>query len=503
MTSSSQSPVLAGRTLDLSRPSHYLFIALIMGLMGAFFWAVRGHAGANLMQPALGWGLLWLYFSNRDRNGEKRPLSTPWIMLAITFGLLFGSGGWGAYISWVHPGTFYLDISRPETGRDIAPWIGYATLFFTGLLRGGVLGACMSWCYPSAQINWKGWVLRVASGVAGAFAMYYIVKGFPQFFLPFYGEGIYDNPENRSAIRALNTHLGNAPTLGFFFGFLVFEMVRRDWKAVGIMVIMALGFAVFMSAGAYWFTFRAITDIPIDWWKNWEMSVGLGAGLAFGLIFYLYNQPVSDATSYRFSARSWIIGAGFPIWFGSTLMFRNFYSDGLTHEYYGLFATLGLDLPFDPGHYTLFTIMYLIPVSIVFFLFARRAHHPEKMILQNIGFITVLVLFSLALFFPQVFYSLGLFIPTRMLYLIPAMTLLAVFLYHPKSAFNGMEEGAYPIPDWLVVMFLAIIATIGMIMNLDPSMPFHNHFLMYTYSILMVVSLVLYFRIPRVGASGP
>lgn len=101
-------------------------------------------------------------------------------MLAITFGLLFGSGGWGAYISWVQEGTFYLDSSRPETGRDIAPWIGYSTLFFTGLLRVGVLGACISWCYPSAKLGWKGWVLRLASGLTGAFALYYLVKGFPQ-----------------------------------------------------------------------------------------------------------------------------------------------------------------------------------------------------------------------------------------------------------------------------------------------------------------------------------
>lgn len=55
MTSSSHSPVLSRRTFDLSQPSQNLLIALIMGLMGAFFWAIRGHAGANLMQPAPGW----------------------------------------------------------------------------------------------------------------------------------------------------------------------------------------------------------------------------------------------------------------------------------------------------------------------------------------------------------------------------------------------------------------------------------------------------------------
>lgn len=485
MTSSSQSHALSGRTLDLSKPSHYLLVALIMGLMGAFLWAIRGTAGFGGWQggllAGLGWGLIWMYFSNRERNGDKRPLSNPWMVAAITFGMAYGGmTGYGAYIGWVS-GNYWLN--HPEAVRDIAPWTGYLTLFFCGLHWGGVSGAFMAWCHPGAKLDWKGWVLRLASGLAGAFAVYYLIKGFPQWFLPFYGEGIYENPENRTSIRALNSHLNIAPHLGFFFGFLAFEIARRDWKAVGIMVIMALGFAIFFSAGAYWHTMHGQTDLRLDWWKNWEMSIGLGGGLAMGLVFYLYNRPSSDTATYRFTPKSWIIGAGLSIWFASTIVFRNIYR-GLTHQY------IGHDLTFEQEYMILFSLIYLIPASILFFLFARKAHKPDKMLLQNIGFLAVLVLFSVALY------------QVRLLYLVPVTILAAAFFYYPKSAFDGMAEGAYPIPDRVVVALTGLIVAVGMILSIHLPMQLYNNFLVGIYVFFIVVSLILYFRIPAVGQSG-
>jgi len=407
------------------------------------------------------------------------------MVAAITFGMAYGGmTGYGAYISWVS-GNYYLNY--PDAVRDIAPWTGYATLFFCGIHWGGVTGAFMAWCSPSAKLGWKGWVLRLASGLAGAFAVYYLIKGFPQWFLPFYGEGIYDNPENRTSIRALNSHLNIAPQLGFFFGFLAFEMGRRDWKAVGIMLIMALGFAIFFSAGAYWHTMHGQTDLRLDWWKNWEMSIGLGGGLAIGLVFYLYNRPAGDAATYRFSAKSWIIGAGLPIWFASTIVFRN--------AWRGVVPNYDIDFPANSDIW--FSLIYLVPASIIFISFARKAHEPEKQLVYTIGFLIALLIFSLAIYH------------VRWLYLIPAVLLLAMFFYSPKSSFDGIPGHRFPVSDWVLFGVLGLIVVVGFNVAIHDAMffllPLHpyNYFLVYLYTVYVVVSLILYFRIPKAGISDP
>lgn len=81
-----------------------------------------------------------------------------------------------------------------------------------------------------------------------------------------------------------------AQHVGLFLGFLSVELARRDWRAVKVMLVMAFGFAIPFAAGGYWHTLRG-ADPAIDWWKNWEMTIGLGGGLAFGLAFYLFNRP--------------------------------------------------------------------------------------------------------------------------------------------------------------------------------------------------------------------
>ena len=301
---------------DRLRPADYLSITIIMGLMGAFFWAIRGTGGFGGEQggilAGLGWAVLWYGFSRIDGTARTRPYGHAGAIVAITFGIAVGGfTGYGVYNSWVR-GQFFLD--HPNGLRDVGAWTGYAMLFVCGLHWGGIPGAFLAWCAPRKPVRWQGWAGRIGGGIAGAVAAGVIVRVFPQWFLPFYNEGIYQLPENATCIRAAGSIRNIAPHVGLFLGFLAFEIGRRDWRAVGIMLVMALGFAIPFSVGGYWHTMND-SALQISWWKNWEMSIGLGGGLAFGLAFYLFNRP-EDVAPRPVTSTERIAGAGIPLAIG-------------------------------------------------------------------------------------------------------------------------------------------------------------------------------------------
>ena len=295
------------------RTADYVSIAVIMGLMGAFFWAIRGTGGYGGEQGGIlagvGWAVLWYGFSGIDGAGRFRPYGHPVAIAAITFGIAIGGfTGYGVYNSWVR-GQFFLD--HPNGLREVGAWTGYAMLFVCGLHWGGIPGALLAWCAPRKCVCWRAWTARFGLGILGAVAAALIVRVFPQWFLPFYNEGIYQIDANKTCIRAEDSIRTIAPHVGLFLGFLAFEIAHRDWRAVGIMLVMALGFAIPFSAGGYWHTLNDLTT-KISWWKNWEMTIGLGGGLAFGLAFYLFNRP-EDVAPRPVTSTKRIAGAGIPI----------------------------------------------------------------------------------------------------------------------------------------------------------------------------------------------
>lgn len=68
-------------------PAEHLLIALAMGLMGMYFWAIRGTGGYGGAQGAvvagLGWALLWQLFSSVGAARAGTPPRSPWILAAI------------------------------------------------------------------------------------------------------------------------------------------------------------------------------------------------------------------------------------------------------------------------------------------------------------------------------------------------------------------------------------------------------------------------------------
>lgn len=311
----------------------YILVALIMGLMGAFFWAIRGTSGfggsSGGALAGLGWATLWLAFSRMGGDGDRRPYGNGRAFAAITFGIAFGGlTGYGVYTAWVN-GLYQMN---REVTREIAPWTGYAMLFLCGIHWGGVTGAFLSWVAPSKPIGLVGWCLRIAAGFGGAALAVQAVGWFPDYFLPFYSEGYYQNEDYGISIRAMRSAPNVMQHVGFFLGFLVVEIARRDWRAVCVMLIMSLGFAIPFAVGGYWHTVHTISDLGLDWWKNWEMTIGLGGGLAFGLVFYLFNRPAAEVP--RATTRpERIFGIGVTMWLAVGIVILGAYEGFIrTHQ---------------------------------------------------------------------------------------------------------------------------------------------------------------------------
>ena len=298
------------------RGADYVLMAAVLGLMGAFYWAIRGTGGFGGATggtfAGFGWALLWYAFSHHiDDNGDRRPYGGAWMLWAITLGIAFGGlTGYGVYISWLN-GKFPLN--HPDLVRDVPAWTGYAMLFVCGLHWGGNTGCFMAWCAPERPLTRRDWAVRVACGVAGAVAAALFVRLFPQLVLPYYGEGLYDVPEYKTCQRALGSVRNIAPHLGLVLGFLAYEVARGDRRAVGLILTMALGFAVPFTVGGYWQTMHG-SPLRIDWWKNWEMTIGLGGGLAFGLAFCWYNRPGQAPRAPLGPKSRAFFASGFPLW---------------------------------------------------------------------------------------------------------------------------------------------------------------------------------------------
>jgi len=273
-------------------PRSYAAAAVVMALMGAFFWAIRGTAGfggeTGGTLAGFGWGLVWCACAHLLGHPDRRPYRGPWILAAITAGIAFGGfTGYGVYTSWVR-GVFHLDY--PNGVREVSVWSGYAMLFLCGLHWGGNTGCLMAWCAPQKQLGGRDWMERIAWGIAGAAAVYAAVRLVPQAFLPYYGEGIYAEAANRTCTRALTSIRNIAPHVGLVLGFLGYELRRGDRRAAALILTLALGFALPFAAGGWWHTMSG-SSLQIDWWKNWEMTIGLFGGLTFGVAFWRFNRP--------------------------------------------------------------------------------------------------------------------------------------------------------------------------------------------------------------------
>ena len=158
-----------------------------------------------------------------------------------------------------------------------------------------------------------------------------------------------------------------------FVGFLIFEIVRRDWRAVRIMLVMSLGFAIPFAVGGYWHTMHG-SELRIDWWKNWEMTIGLGGGLAFGLAFYLFNQPESANAPRTVTRLERIFGIGLTLWLTVGIV--------ILGAYEGFIRVRGLKESLEATRGVAFK-MYIAVATMALAIWVYRTMTTKQEILEN------------------------------------------------------------------------------------------------------------------------
>jgi hypothetical protein len=196
-------------------------------------------------------------------------------------------------------------------------------MFIAGVPWAG-LGACLlAWCGSLRETRVWHWVLRIACGIGGAAVARWLIHTYPQEFLPLYQSlesRYHDVKANPNLGRLANDCTAALVHLGYYLGFLLYEVFRKDWKNVVLIltvgVVNGSGWALCQNwswAHGIW------VNASFNWWRCWESSGGISIGIAYGIAYFLVNRRMSDAERAVVASRRAIAGPNFEwllVYFG-------------------------------------------------------------------------------------------------------------------------------------------------------------------------------------------
>ena len=278
-----------------------LLPTLLFASLGGMTWAVRGCSGFGAVNGCLfagvTWGTAWWFIAREPGRRQSRRYNSGWIILALAVGIgMSGARGWMQWPSFFD-GRLMIDYGAGKF-VPISRTYGFIWLFIAGMPWAG-LGACMlAWCGSRRPFPAWLWAVRLGCGLGAMFFASFLFYHLPQVFLPLYGTlkaqyaDLHANPslrrlfgDNRSAIQHL----------GLYLGFLLFEVGRRDWKNVKLIVsvgvLNGLGWALCQS---WKWADRVWPDGHFNFWRCWESSGGISIGIAYGVAYYLANRPMAE-----------------------------------------------------------------------------------------------------------------------------------------------------------------------------------------------------------------
>jgi hypothetical protein len=286
-----------------------IFPTILFAALGAMTWAVRGCSGfggsAGCIFAGVTWGAAW-WFIARDASGhQSRRYTSGWIILALTVGIGYsGSRGWAQWSSFFE-GRLQTNTAAGEF-VSISPAYGFLWLFIAGVPWAGI-GACMlAWCGSARRTTVWHWGIRIACGIGGAWLAATLFRHLPQVFLPLYDtleSRYHDFDANPNLRRLINDNRAAVMHMGIYLGFLAYEIGRRDWKNVVLIVTVGLLNGVGWSACQNWkWADNVWPEVGFNWWRCWESSGGISIGIAYGVAYYLVNRPVTDEERERLGA---------------------------------------------------------------------------------------------------------------------------------------------------------------------------------------------------------
>ena len=287
---------------------------VLFGALGGMSWAVRGSAGFGSMKGCIFagvlWGVAWWFISREPGARQSRRYASGWIVLALMIGVgVAGERGWMQWRSFFNE-RLYTDYGKGEF-IPIDRSYGFLWLFLAGIPWAG-LGACLlAWCGTGRPTRAWQWAVRIGCGFAGAYLLAFLLKMFPGFFLPLYDtlESRYHlTPEDAGFSKnifkiARDTREG-LTHLGFYLGFLAFEVGRRDWKNVTLILTVGLVNGACWSLLQNWqWADKVWPGVSFNWWRCWESSGGISIGVAYGIAYFLVNRRMSEQEIARRNTR--------------------------------------------------------------------------------------------------------------------------------------------------------------------------------------------------------
>lgn len=279
-----------------------VFPLLLFGSIGGMTWAVRGSSGfgasAGCIFAGVTLGTAWWYIAREPGGRQTRRYSSGWIVLAMV--VAFGIAGNRGWMQWpaFWDNRIYIDYSK-DSYTYIDRSYGYIWLFIAGVPWAG-LGACMmAWCAEGRRTPPWLWLVRLGFGLGMCYLLSVVLYGrYPNVFLPLYDtlrEEYAASPRGASLWKMVRDNREAMQQLGLYLGFLLFELVRRDWKNVTLIstvgVVNGTGWALLQN----WSWFKHLwPNTGFNFWRGWETSGGISIGIAFAVAYFLVNRRMTE-----------------------------------------------------------------------------------------------------------------------------------------------------------------------------------------------------------------
>jgi hypothetical protein len=306
------------RTSRLDLTHNLILPTLFFAALGGMTWAVRGCSGfgavAGCIFAGVTWGAAWWFLANESSFDQPRRYGSAWIIVALTIGIgLSGSRGWMQWPSFFE-GRIQLDTAHGKFA-PIDKSYGFLWLFIAGVPWAGIGACALAWCGSLRETRVWHWAIRIACGVGMATLARRFFDAHHDLFLPLYHslEAQYRQPRANPNLQRLIGDCRSAIVhLGYFTGFLLYELGRRDWKnavlIITVGVVNGTGWALCQNwkwANALW---GAET---FNFWRCWESSGGISIGVAYGAAYFLVNRGMSKREIAAVESRPRVEGRSF------------------------------------------------------------------------------------------------------------------------------------------------------------------------------------------------
>jgi len=273
--------------------------------LGGMTWAVRGCSGFGGSNGCLFAGITlataWWFLSYDPKGSSVRPYSNAFVLMAMTLGIAFaGARGWMQWASFFE-GKMYSHY--PAEFVPIPRYYGFIWQFISGIPWAG-LGACfLAWASCERKTTRTDWLIRIVCAIGGILIARILFENLPNIFLPLYStmkERYMDLENNPNLRRLINDNRGAIMHLGLYLGVLAGEFMRRDKRNITLILTVGIINGIGWSLLQNWKWAQGIwQDYNFNWWRCWETSGGISLGLAYGIAYYLTNQPLSSSNNIR------------------------------------------------------------------------------------------------------------------------------------------------------------------------------------------------------------